>query len=115
PAARTRHTPQGTELDWDLHLPPGTDETVTLTVTARRTAASAFDAGPGSQRCDFAQARLVGDPVWERLLSTNLTDLQHLVLTDPEDPGDVFAAAGSPWYLTLFGRDALWAARFMLP
>ncbi|WP_238695276.1 hypothetical protein [Ornithinimicrobium flavum] len=59
--------------------------------------------------------RFVGDPVWERLLRTNLTDLQHLLLTDPEDPQDVFAAVGSPWYLTLFGRDALWTARLMLP
>jgi glycogen debranching enzyme len=24
-------------------------------------------------------------------------------------------AAGAPWYFTLFGRDALWAARFLLP
>ena len=30
-------------------------------------------------------------------------------------PDDVFAAAGTPWYLTLFGRDSLWAARMMLP
>ena len=31
------------------------------------------------------------------------------------DPSDVFAAAGTPWYLTLFGRDSIWAARMMLP
>ena len=30
-------------------------------------------------------------------------------------PDDTFFAAGSPWYLTLFGRDSLWAARMMLP
>ena len=28
-----------------------------------------------------------------------------------DDPDDVFVAAGSPWFLTLFGRDSLWAAR----
>ena len=33
----------------------------------------------------------------------------------PTQPEDVFAAAGTPWYLTLFGRDALWAARLLLP
>ena len=27
----------------------------------------------------------------------------------------MFAAAGTPWYLTLFGRDSLWTARMMLP
>ena len=42
-------------------------------------------------------------------------DLRHLLLRDPQAPDDVFAAAGSPWYLTLFGRDSLWTARMMLP
>ena len=45
----------------------------------------------------------------------SLVDLRHLLLTDPLDPTDVFAAAGSPWYLTLFGRDSIWAARMSLP
>ncbi len=45
----------------------------------------------------------------------SLLDLEHLLLTDPLDTDDVFAAAGSPWYLTLFGRDSLWAARMTLP
>ena len=31
------------------------------------------------------------------------------------DPEQVFLAAGAPWYLTLFGRDSLWAARMLLP
>ena len=44
-----------------------------------------------------------------------VADLQALLLRDPEAPGDVFAAAGTPWYLTLFGRDSLWAARLTLP
>src|ERR671923_77392 len=26
-----------------------------------------------------------------------------------------FLAAGGPWFLTLFGRDSLWAARMLLP
>ncbi|HEX7538401.1 MAG TPA: amylo-alpha-1,6-glucosidase, partial [Dermatophilaceae bacterium] len=32
-----------------------------------------------------------------------------------EEPSSVFAAAGTPWFLTLFGRDSLWAARMALP
>ena len=44
-----------------------------------------------------------------------LADLQHLLLTDPENRADIFAGAGTPWYLTLFGRDSIWAARMMLP
>jgi glycogen debranching enzyme len=50
-----------------------------------------------------------------RLIDRSLTDLASLLVEDPLDSSDVFLAAGSPWFLTLFGRDALWAARMMLP
>jgi glycogen debranching enzyme len=33
----------------------------------------------------------------------------------PGRRGDVFLAAGAPWYFTLFGRDSIWAARLLLP
>ena len=33
----------------------------------------------------------------------------------PQAPQDAFLAAGAPWYFTLFGRDAVWAARLLLP
>jgi glycogen debranching enzyme len=49
------------------------------------------------------------------LLRHNLADLDGLLLADPHDPADRFAAAGSPWFCTLFGRDSLWTARMMLP
>ncbi|TBN58641.1 amylo-alpha-1,6-glucosidase [Glaciihabitans arcticus] len=29
--------------------------------------------------------------------------------------GGEFVAAGAPWFLTLFGRDSIWTARFLLP
>ena len=55
------------------------------------------------------------NPALPQLVDRSLTDLASLLVEDPLDPSDGFLAAGSPWYLTLFGRDALWAARMMLP
>jgi glycogen debranching enzyme len=50
-----------------------------------------------------------------RLVDRALRDLASLDQRDPESPGDRYAAAGSPWFLTLFGRDALWTALMALP
>lgn len=49
------------------------------------------------------------------LIRQSLDDLYGLRMVTRSRPADVFLAAGSPWYLTLFGRDSLWAARMMLP
>jgi glycogen debranching enzyme len=48
-------------------------------------------------------------------LERSLADLNGLRMTTLDDPDDVFFAAGSPWFLTLFGRDSLWTARMLLP
>ncbi|HVL98533.1 MAG TPA: glycogen debranching N-terminal domain-containing protein [Egibacteraceae bacterium] len=45
----------------------------------------------------------------------SVADLASLLVSDPDAPQDHFLAAGSPWYLTLFGRDSLWAAMMALP
>jgi glycogen debranching enzyme len=50
-----------------------------------------------------------------RLLGLSLADLEGLRMVAPAEPSEVFLAAGAPWYLTLFGRDSLWAARMLLP
>lgn len=50
-----------------------------------------------------------------RWVEASLSDLDALRLTTPSDPEAVFVGAGAPWYLTLFGRDSLWAARMLLP
>jgi glycogen debranching enzyme len=49
------------------------------------------------------------------LVRQSLDDLEALLVADPASPQDTFLAAGSPWFLTLFGRDCLWAARMLLP
>jgi hypothetical protein len=57
---------------------------------------------------------LAGDVRMPLLVRQSLDDLDGLLLLDRAS-GDAFLAAGTPWYLTLFGRDSLWAARMMLP
>jgi hypothetical protein len=48
-------------------------------------------------------------------LQRSLHDLNGLRMTTADDVEHAFFAAGSPWYLTLFGRDALWTSRMLLP
>jgi len=101
---------------YDLLLPPGASRTLTVTVGVDRTTPSLFDADPGSGAVDWAGVRVESaDPRLGPLVTQSLGDLRHLLLRDPLDPRDVFAAAGSPWYLTLFGRDSIWTARMLLP
>jgi glycogen debranching enzyme len=50
-----------------------------------------------------------------RLVTRSLDDLHALRMTTVDHPDEVFLAAGAPWYLTLFGRDSIWAARMLLP
>jgi hypothetical protein len=48
-------------------------------------------------------------------LDQSTADLNSLAMATPEHPRDVFLGAGAPWYLTLFGRDSIWAARMLVP
>jgi len=101
---------------WPLVIPPGGSSTLVLDVTTQRVAPTPFDAGPGAAQVTWDAVHVTSQDT--RLGSTvhrSLVDLRHLLLTDPLDRSDVFAAAGSPWYLTLFGRDSIWAARMSLP
>jgi glycogen debranching enzyme len=118
--------------------PAGTDPAVTVTggdvtltwalaVASRSTAVveldvTAGDAGPAGW---FPAAPLPAwagtltvrsaDPDLGPLVDRSIDDVVALLLADGEATTDTFVAAGSPWYLTLFGRDSLWTARFLLP
>jgi len=99
-----------------LEVAPGQSGSVVVTLCARRLQESNFDADSGAAGVDWSSVSV--QCVDRRLaptLSAGLNDLQHLLLTDPAEPSSVFAAAGTPWFLTLFGRDSLWAARMALP
>ena len=49
------------------------------------------------------------------LAERSLEDLKALLMAPEGRPDDVFAAAGAPWFFTLFGRDSIWTARLTLP
>ncbi|HET7386086.1 MAG TPA: glycogen debranching N-terminal domain-containing protein [Nocardioidaceae bacterium] len=58
--------------------------------------------------------RVHGHPELDAFLARSLDDLDALTVADPDAVDDRYVAAGAPWYLTLFGRDSLWAARMLL-
>lgn len=101
---------------WNVDLHLGEQFEVTITVSVERVAPSSFDADAGGALVDWRAVKATSrDPRLARTLEAGVIDLEALLLCDPQHPADVFAAAGTPWYLTLFGRDSIWAARLSLP
>lgn len=100
-----------------VQVGPGQITSVLVSVTVTRSRPTAFDADSASSLVTWTAGVRVsaGDPRLGSAVDLSLRDLQHLLLSDPEEPQDFFAGAGTPWYQTLFGRDALWTARFALP
>ncbi|MFK0005122.1 glycogen debranching N-terminal domain-containing protein [Paenarthrobacter sp. NPDC090522] len=57
----------------------------------------------------------IGNRSIERTLRRSYEDLGALRIQDPDHPDRVVVAAGAPWFMTLFGRDSLWASEMALP
>ena len=74
---------------------------------------------PGADTSSAAEARQLivrsGDERLDELVQQSMRDIDALTVRDPLEPQDRVLAAGAPWFLTLFGRDAIWAARMLLP
>ncbi|MFI9062378.1 glycogen debranching N-terminal domain-containing protein [Streptomyces sp. NPDC053429] len=99
-------------LRWQLELGPGQSRTIELRTTGDRTAR----APAGQVANPLSEGRAEGDdPRAEAWFRTSTEDLAALLLRDPADPGDAFAAAGVPWRLGLAPAESLWAARMALP
>ncbi|MGP3921377.1 amylo-alpha-1,6-glucosidase [Nonomuraea sp. 10N515B] len=100
-------------LTWEVTLPPRGRVTLRWSLVVHDPAAVVVPAtGPlewSVPRVTAADRRIV------RLLDQALADLRSLRLAEPGAPGDTFLGAGVPWFLTLFGRDSIWAARMLLP
>jgi hypothetical protein len=95
-------------LRWQIDLGHGETWSAELRGTSSHTAKGVFEPVPPSRSPQWT-------PPEHELAQANLRDVEALLLSDPDAPEDLFAAAGSPWYLTLFGRDSLWTARLLLP
>ena len=96
-------------LTWSAVLERGTSLEIELRGSCE--VDGPFAAGrpaPWSERAgvDAADLRV------RRTAAQSLADLAGLLLRDGDDQ---FLAAGSPWVLTLFGRDSLWGARMLMP
>ncbi|QKS12654.1 amylo-alpha-1,6-glucosidase [Curtobacterium sp. Csp1] len=85
--------------------------TVEVAWDCRVTAPDAVAVGATTPRT-FHAPQGVQDDRLRRWLDRAVEDLDALRLRRPEGE---FLAAGAPWFFTLFGRDSLWAARFLLP
>jgi glycogen debranching enzyme len=103
----------GIELTWAVTLPPRTATTFGWSVHSADRGAVVCPAGDAAAL--VAPRVLADDRRLAPLVATAVADLDALRMTAVGSPHQVFIAAGSPWYLTLFGRDSLWAARMLLP
>ncbi|MCG7210640.1 glycogen debranching N-terminal domain-containing protein [Streptomyces arenae] len=111
---------QGTLVWRSVVLPANSCWTVRLTVSGGTDTAPAGHPVAPRTPAPWAEPTVHGDARLVALVRRGLEDLDALRLADPlrtgaDDGEDQFVAAGCPWFLTLFGRDSIWAARMMLP
>jgi len=96
-----------------ITVPPRGETSITLQLQAEDSAA-VVRVPTGDTPWPIPMVRS-GDERLQLWVDQALADLDGLRLTTTADPDNEFLAAGAPWFFTLFGRDAIWAARFLLP
>ncbi|MDH6608282.1 glycogen debranching enzyme [Streptomyces sp. SAI-208] len=110
--------PGQVEFRWELLLAPDEEWSVHLLVHGKTTTVAGYPVPP-RQDAPWQRAEVVGHERMAALLERALADLEALRLAErnssAEEREDQFLAAGCPWFLGLFGRDSIWAARMMLP
>lgn len=112
--AEVRHADGRLSARWPVSVDAGGEASVTFSLALEDATlvvhgAGATWAGVAARPARTTEQRL------DRWLDVALGDLDALRLTTSGDGGEVFFAAGAPWFFTLFGRDSLWAARLVLP
>ena len=120
-AAEITDGPEGGTFTWpQVRLPPGQSWQASLRVRGSAVGPSPDHPDAPTTGAPWSEPAVKGDHRLVALVRRGLADLSALRLADPssrDDPPreDQFVAAGCPWYLTLFGRDSIWAARMTLP
>jgi glycogen debranching enzyme len=108
-------TYSGGSVSWEVAIPPHGEWRLEALVAAEIAHRTAVVLPAARERVRPKLEVRTDRPDFDRLFQRSLVDLDALQLRDPAAVDDVFYAAGAPWYLTLFGRDSLWAARMALP
>ncbi|TPX05808.1 amylo-alpha-1,6-glucosidase [Schumannella luteola] len=108
-------------LSWDVVVPPRGEASLawSLDLHDERAVVDASPhptpwSPPDRDGVDDTGAGAADDDRVHRWLDRALADLDALRLVRRGSDAE-FLAAGAPWFLTMFGRDALWAARLLLP
>ncbi|MHB1234255.1 MAG: glycogen debranching N-terminal domain-containing protein [Microbacteriaceae bacterium] len=113
PGATLATTDAGVTLRWPLTIPARGSASVTWDIAMDDTGAVVAGAEGQPEWADFSIH--AGDTRVAGWIRRGLDDLSALRMTTTRVSGEEFLAAGAPWFFTLFGRDSLWAARFLLP
>ncbi|MEW1959368.1 glycogen debranching N-terminal domain-containing protein [Kineococcus sp. NPDC059986] len=113
PGARATADGAHVVLRWPVTLDPGSSRTLSWTLSTQ--VEGAVVRGVDAEVPWRTPPTPSGDDRLDRWLARALDDLGALRMSTGGRPEDVFLAAGAPWFFTLFGRDSLWAARFLLP
>ncbi|MDQ1575660.1 MAG: hypothetical protein QOH55_810 [Microbacteriaceae bacterium] len=98
---------------WTVTIPAGSTVSLTWRIDASDSSAVVHGAKEASEWSDLRVR--TDDSRLAAWVGAALKDLDALRMVTRDQPDEVFLAAGAPWFFTLFGRDSIWAARFLLP
>lgn len=108
PGAAIDRAGDSVRVDWTLEVAAGGVAEAVLELSVLDTTTVV---GPAADR-SIAPLAPSGDAALDRWSERAVGDLRALLLDSGQGP---FAAAGAPWFMTLFGRDTLITARLLLP
>ncbi|MET0895928.1 MAG: glycogen debranching N-terminal domain-containing protein [Acidimicrobiia bacterium] len=122
---------RGSNVSFDVILPPGDDWTLCMQVTPtiddvqvqprHRCGEPVEWSEPVTRLESWRQARpaiRIEHAPMNEMIARSAEDLAALRITDPEFPERSVIAAGAPWFMTVFGRDSLltsWMALLVDP